>query len=269
MLGFFNGVKHFNEFKRSKRSATLAGALVFFTVLGLVPTAYLLSLVLALFGNDLSIITKVFSISEFDEVKTFIIGATSKLSAGGNAIAGIIAIYSSANLFVHLKLTGEFIYNCKASGGLFLRVFSIIGTVIISLVVAFCLVLYAFLSVHIYGLLGKILGSIVNVIALFFISLVAVICINLFTCPYKIRIKEVFKGSFYTCVFSVIFTFVFILYVKFFATYGEIYGKISVIPVFFGWLFIIMRCLVDGFVINAYQIGRLKHLKKIDLKTQL
>ena len=262
MLGFFNKIKNYNVFKKNKKSSTLAGALVFFTVLGLVPTAYLLSVMFTLFGKELSIVTEVFSVKEFDEIKVFLLETVKKLSAGGNAIAGLIAVYSSANLFVHLKLTGEFIYNCKSSGGLTLRIFSIIGTIIISLVIVISIIFYAFLSVYINRALGKFLGLIINFTALFFISLIAVTLINLFTCPYKIKIREVFKGSLYTCVFSILFTLVFIVYVKFFASYGEIYGKIAVIPVFFGWLFIVMRCLVNGFIINAYTLGIYKRKAK-------
>lgn len=255
MLGFFNKLKKFNAFKRGKKSSTLAGALVFFTLLGLVPSAYLISLLIAVFGKELTFLTDLITIIEFDEVKNFLLTTTKKLSTGGNLIAGLIAIYSSANLFVHLKLTGEFIYNCKPSGGFIVRVFSIIGTVLISLTLTVLMIIYAFLSTHVKRLLGNFLGTVLNVAVLFLISLIAVVFINFFTCPYRIRLNEVIKGSLYTCVFSVVFTFVFIIYVKYFASYSEVYGKIASIPVFCGWLFVVMRCLVMGVIINAYTIG--------------
>ena len=92
------------------------------------------------------------------------------------------------------------------------------------------------------------------------IAFIAVMLLNLFACPYKLKLKEVVKGSLFTCVFSIVFTVVFLLYLKFFSSYDKIYGKIAVIPIFFIWLFIIMRCLVGGISLNAYFLGRRKRL---------
>ncbi len=266
MFGFFNAVKKFNTFKKSKKSSTLAGSLVFFTVLGIVPTAYVLSLIFTMFGKELSFAFNLFEMGRFNEIKTFLLDATEKFSSGGGVIICLIALYSSANLFVHLKLTGEFIYNYKPSKALVLRVISILGTIILSLTIVVGIILYAFFSQRITLLFGKILGGAINLVILFSISLFTTVFINLFTCPYKLRVSEVIRGSLYSCVFSVVFTVVFVLYVKYFASYDKVYGKISVIPVFLGWLFIVMRCLVNGFIINAYSIGIFKRSKKVDFK---
>ncbi len=252
MLGFFNKIKKFNEFKAKKHAVIFSGALVFFAVLGLVPTAYLVSLCFALFNSHFSKTFEVFNFLEFLKIEDFLIETTNKLSTGGNLIAGFISIYSSANLFFHLKLTGETIYNSKKSSKILVRIFSIIGVILLSLIVTFGVVTYAFFSAYIKKYLGEILGTIINYSALFLLIFLAVLFINRFVCPYKIKFKDLLKGSVYTCVFSFLFTVVFIIYLKYFSSYDEIYGKIASIPAFLGWLFIVIRCLVTGIIINAY-----------------
>ncbi len=251
MRGFILKLKKFNSFKSSKKGVTFAGALVFFTLLGLVPTVYLFSLTLSVFGKELSLFGGFFITEEFLTVKEFIFQATQNIGTGGNVLAGFIAVYSAGSLFVHLRFTGEVIYGSKSTNTLIVRILSIIGTIIFSLILSFLTVIYAFISPKLQLLLG-VLGTVINCFIIFLIVFIAVVVINLFVCPYKIKIKKVIKGSMFTCVFTVIFTLVFLIYLKFFSSYDKIYGSIAVIPIFLVWLFILMRCIINGILLNAY-----------------
>lgn len=259
MRGFICKIKEYTSFKSRKKTVTFAGALVFFTLLALVPTLYLFSLTLSVFGEELSLLGGFFITEEFSIIKDYLFLGVKNIGAGGGVIAGFIAIYSSGSIFLHLRFVGEVIYNYSTAKPLLLRILSIMGAIIISLVISFLIVLYGFLSTVTVKLLG-VLGGIVNFIIVMAIAFIAVMLLNLFACPYKLKLKEVVKGSLFTCVFSVIFTIVFLIYLKFFSSYDKIYGKIAVIPVFFIWLFIIMRCLVGGISLNAYFLGRYKRL---------
>ena len=254
-------IKSYNDFKSSKKAVTCAGGLVFFALLGLVPTIYLFSLTLSVFGKELSFLGGFFITEEFTLVKNFVFEGAKNIGAGGGVTAGFISVYSAGSLFLHLRLIGEVIYNYKSVNSLLLRLLSIIGSIVISLVLSFLVVIYAFISPQIVGALG-VLGNIINFLTVMFIIFIAIVIINLFTCPYKLKIKEVVKGSLFTLVFAVIFTAVFIIYLKYFSSYDKIYGKIAVIPIFLVWLFILMRCLVGGFTLNAYFLGRCK-LKRL------
>ncbi len=259
MRGFVSKIKEYNDFKARKKAVTFAGALVFFSLLGLVPTLYLFSLTLSLFGKELSSLGGFFITEEFTIIKDFVFSATENIGAGGNVIAGFIAVYSSGSLFVHLRLTGEAIYNYKSVSSWLLRVLSIMGAIVISLTISFLIGIYGFLYPVIVNFFGAV-GNVVNFLIVMAIIFVAVILINLFACPYKLNLKEVVMGSLFTCVFSVIFTIVFLIYLRYFSAYDKIYGKIAVIPVFFIWLFIILRCVVGGIILNAYFLGRCKRL---------
>ncbi len=261
MRGFLLKVKNFNDYKLSKKAVTFAGAMVFFFLLGLVPTMYLFSLTLSLFGKKLSLLGGFFITEEFSVIKEFIFTFTENVGAGGSVIAGFIAVYSAGSFFVHLRLMGEAIYNHKSANTFLIRILSIISAILISLVTSFLVVVYAFLSPITIKALG-VVGKIFNVILIMLIIFVAIVIINLFTCPYKLKIKEVLSGSLFTLIFSIIFTLVFLVYLKYFSSYDKIYGKIAVIPIFLVWLFIIMRCLVNGITLNSYFLGRCKRLTK-------
>ncbi len=259
MRDFISKIKEYSDFKSRKKAVTFAGALVFFTLLGLVPTLYLFSLTLSVFGKELSSLGGFFITEEFTVIRDFVFLATENIGAGGSVIAGFIAVYSSGSLFIHLRFTGEVIYNYSSVKSYLLRLLSILGAIIISLTISFLIVIYGFLSPVTVKLLG-VLGSVINFFIVMAIIFVAVMLLNLFACPYKLKLKEVVKGSLFTCVFGVIFTVVFLIYLKYFSSYDKIYGKIAVIPVFFIWLFIIMRCVVGGITLNAYFLGRVKRL---------
>ena len=76
---------------------------------------------------------------------------------------------------------------------------------------------------------------------------IGVILVNVFVCPYKIKLGGIIKGSTYTVIFGFIFTVIFLVYVKYFSSYDKIYGKVAVIPMFLVWLFIVFRCCIWDF----------------------
>ena len=251
MRGFILKLKKYNSFKLSKKGVTFAGALVFFAILGLVPTIYLFSLTLSVFGKELSVLGGFFIANEFNDVKNFVFESASKIGAGGNVIAGTIAIYSAGSLFVHLRFIGETIYGFKSNGTIITRILSIIACILISLVLSFLTVIYAFISQRFILIFG-VFANVLNCFMLFLIVFIAVVLLNLFACPKKVKIKNVIKGSMLSCILCVIFTLVFIIYLKYFSSYNEVYGSLSAIVVFLIWLFIIMRSLVNGILLNAY-----------------
>ena len=251
MRGFILKLKGYNSFKTSKKSVTFAGALVFFTLLGLVPTVYLFSLTLSVFGKELSSFGGFFITEEFTAVKNFVFEATEKIGASGSAVLGFISVYSATSVFVHLRYIGEVIYDTKKSSTLLIRILSLIGAILLSLVISFLAVIYAFLSPKFRAVLGGF-GGIINTFIIFIIVFIVIVLLNSFACPYKIKFKSIIKGSMISCILSIVFTIVFLIYLKYFASYDKIYGSVAVIPVFLAWLFIVMRSLVTGMLINAY-----------------
>ena len=259
MRDFICKIKKYSDFKGRKKTVTFAGALVFFSLLALVPTLYLFSLTLSVFGKELSTLGGFYITEEFLVVKDFVFLGVKNIGAGGGVVASFIAVYSSASIFLHLRFVGEVIYNYSSQKPILIRILSIIGAIVISLIISFLIVVYGVLSPITIKLLG-VLGKAINLFIIMAIIFIAVVLLNLFACPYKLKLKEVIKGSLFTCVFGVVFTVIFMLYLKYFSSYDRIYGKIAVIPIFFIWLFIVMRCIVGGIALNAYYLGSYKQL---------
>ena len=111
MSGFFSLIKEYLVASSNKRGATLSGALVFFTLLGIVPVTYIISLIFSFFGTEIEVVNKLFSYPEFNEISVYLTSTAKKMGASGNILVFLVALYSSANVFYHLKQSGEVIYN--------------------------------------------------------------------------------------------------------------------------------------------------------------
>lgn len=255
MGGLLFELKEYLKFTAIKKSTTLAGALVFFTLLGLVPTVYVLSLAVSLLGEEFSSVFQTFISPEFEVVGNYLIESAKRMGAGGNFIAVAIALYSSANVFYHLRLSGEMLYNFKSGGGLFIRLIAVFATVTLSLTIALFAVVYTAFSPFLVKWL-KGVGSLINIAVALITAFIAVVFINLYTCPYKLKLREVFKGSLFTCIFGAISTTVFFFYVKYFASYEEVYGAIATVLVLLTYLFLVMKSLVGGITLNVFLLGR-------------
>ncbi len=253
---FFN-VKDFLKFNADKKSTTLSGALVFFVLLGIVPLSYLTSLVLAFFGTELTDITKSFTYPELIEVTSYIYDIGLKLGAKGNIIAFLLALYSSGNIFYQLKLSGELIYNYSPKNNVVKRVLSSITSFIAVFIYSVIAVVFLAFTPMISKYLGSELMGIISGSFTFLVVFSMAVLINLYTCPYKLKVNNVIWGSFYTAVFTFIATALFFVYINNFANYTEVYGKITIVIVFLSWLYLMIKGFVGGITLNVFVI--LKH----------
>ena len=252
---FFN-VKGFLKFNSDKKSATLSGAIVFFVLLGIVPLSYLTSLVLTFFGTEVADIIKTFAYPELIEVTGYIYETGLKLGTRGNIIAFCLALYSSGNIFYQLKLSGELIYNYSVKNNLLKRVFSIITSFIAVWLYSCVAVIFLAFSPMLIRFLGGVFSGIISGAFTFLVVFSMAILINLYTCPFKVKIKNVIWGSLYTAIFTFITTIFFFIYINSFASYNEIYGTIAIIIVFLTWLYLMVKGFISGITLNVYCLNK-------------
>ena len=270
MGNFFNNFFSYTKIINDKKSTTLAGALVYFALLEMVPLAYLTTLTLSAFGSkiDNSFISEVFK--DLKQVIEYVYITAQKLGTSGNIIVALISAYSATNFFYHLRRTGEIVYNYLTTNSVIVRVASIGIMTLFLFGFALFQGVYFFVSKYSIDFFGATLGRIINYSVLILSFLVFLIALNLYACPYKIKIKDVLIGSIYTCIFSITMTVGFFLYVNYFATFTEIYGAISVIVIFLMWLYIIMKGLISGMNLNVHYLGKRKKVRRQSfLKNQL
>ncbi len=263
-LGF--NFLEYSRFARGKKSATLSGAIVYFTILGLVPMAYLASLTLSIIGKELGDVLSPFVYPELKQVFLYVIETAKNLGSVGNALVALLALYSSANVLFHLKSSGEVIYNYHVNNSLFKRLISILFTFVIICAFSLFFALYVAIIPIINQKLNAYFSSAINIFVLLFAVFLLSVLLNFYVCPYKIRLKEVIIGSAYTCVLSLISSAVFFIYIKYFAMYSKIYGAIAVILVFLSWLYLIVKSFIDGIVLNVYLMGKKVTRKRATVK---
>ena len=237
--------KYFSD----KRFSTIAGTLVYFLLMSIAPFTLWLTLV---FGNvD---IEKFLSHELFDAVSTFLryLKSSAESAASG---AGIIflatTLYSSTNFFYHLRRSGEIIYDSpRIKGGVRLRLASLF------LILTTFLLVGVIVAVSVTGnwLLEKILpfylADIITYFTITVVAFTAAIILNIFACPYKLKVQDVVPGSLLTTALWLFCIGGFNIYTVF-ANPEKLYGKIAALIIFLLWCYIMMSSFVIGVIYNG------------------
>ena len=101
------------DFLSSKRYTTLAGTLVFFLIMSIVPLSFWLSLLVAKLPVDTNLI---FDLPVFDSVKNvieYVRREAANATTGVSVLLLITTLYSSTNLFYQMRRSGEIIYDFR------------------------------------------------------------------------------------------------------------------------------------------------------------
>ena len=253
---FFTRVKEFICFSSMKKTSTLAGALVYFTVLGAVPSIFLISAALSVFGAEFDDAARIFMSEKALNLISFAGDAAKKYGSGGGIIAGAVALYSAANVLYHLRRAGEMIYNFKPAKSLLLRLITLL--IMIAAIAVFSILVFLYLTVQKYlqAVLGGAAGKVINAAAFFGGAFLFVTAVNFYVCPFKTTLKEVAVGSIYTVCFSFAVSRVFFFYIENFSNYYEIYGKIASAFLALSLTYLIMKGLLGGISLNVFLAGR-------------
>lgn len=232
-----------------KRFSTIAGTLVYFLLMSIAPFLLWLTLV---FGNVN--VERIFSHELFESARPVLhyLKASAESAAGGAGIIFLLtSLYSSTNFFYHLRRSGEIIYNSKrVKGGIKLRLASLLlifaAITLVAVLAGFSVVATWVLEKYLPYLLAETISAVFMTAIAFAVALV----LNLFACPYKIKISEALSGSLLTTALWLVFLIGFSVYMRF-ASPERLYGKIAAIIIFLLWCYIMMNCFVIGVIYNG------------------
>lgn len=237
--------KYFSD----KRFSTIAGTLVYFLLMSITP--FLLWLTLLGGGLDLKtyIPQEIFSV--VNPVLQPLKRSAESAAGGAGLILLVTSLYSSANLFYHLRRSGEIIYDSeRVKGGIKLRIVSIILVVCVilgfSIIAALLLLGEKLLS----GILSSTLSHIIITLFVVFITFCIALTLNLFSCPYKIGLKQALPGCLLTVILWILFAVGFNIYLTF-ANFTKLYGKIASLIIFLLWCYLMTNSLVIGIIFNS------------------
>ena len=249
-----------------KKYTTLAGTLVFFFVLSILPLSFWLTLLL----GKLPINTdELLSLPVFESVKNVFIYVkeeAERASTGASIILIFTTLYSSTNLFYQIRRSGEIIYDYhRENAGLKLRLGALILLIMVmGIVVAFLLVFAwgSFLFSLFFSRAWQLIADyvLIGVVAFFLILL-----LNVYICPYKASMRYFLSGTFITLSLWGAAVIGFSVYLRI-SNLSQLYGALSAVIVFLLWLYLLMVGFIVGVIWNSEKILIAKRKKRIKIR---
>lgn len=253
--------KIWNTFKyyTSRRFSTIAGTLVYFLLMSIAPFIVWLTLLLGDVG-----VQKFLSGALFESISPFLnyLESSAQSAASGAGIILIISsLYSSTNFFYHLRRSGEIVFGSnRVKGGIKLRIISAIIIIISILISAFFAAFVFAGRLLLQKFMPQILCDLISIIFGILLAFFIAVLLNLFACPYKLKISEAVNGSLLTTVLWIVFVIGFAVYIQF-ASPGKLYGAIASVIIFLLWCYFMMCGFVIGMIRNGSDMTRRQYKK--------
>lgn len=245
-----------------KKYNTIAGTLVFFLLMSIVPLAFWLSLLFSRLPIDTSELINMPIFHSVKDILVYIKREAESAGKGASIFLLVTTLYSSTNLFYQMRKSGEIIYGyTRKKRGWLVR----IGAVLPML----CLMALAVVSAATITVCGfvfsKIFSSaiqaILNYAVTFALSFALVFLLNIYICPYRAKIGKFLRGTLITVIAWTGAVIGFAVYLKI-GNLGRLYGALNTLIVFMLWLYVMMICFVVGVILNSENISKGK-IKKI------
>lgn len=236
------------------RYSTVAGTLVFFLILSLVPFVFWLTL---LFGSSFLEIPLMSSgLFDWAEELLAVLRENAAYAGGGVSLVFLVTtLWSSSAFFYHLRKSGEILYETRRTKhGWKVRLSAILLTFAVLLFFALAGILLFAASVG-----TRFLPPIVAYPAFYALLLAlgffSAWLLNGYICPYRIKPSETALGSFLTAVAWLVASGAFSVYLHF-GNKEKLYGALAFLFVFLLWLYWMMLCFAAGVIFNRVRSGK-------------
>jgi len=251
----FEFVKKKYDLLSVKKYTTIAGTLVFFLIMSLVPLTFWLTL---LFGKLPVDVDEIFDLPVFGSVKNildYIRTEAESATTGASVFLLVTTLYSSTNLFYQMRRSGELIYDFHQKRGLLVRFGAfLLMLLLITSVLVFMLV-FAFGSFVFSKLLSPLVQLFITYLLLFALSFFLVLLLNVYICPFRVPIRLFLKGTLITVGAWSVALIGFGIYLKI-GNLTRLYGALSALIVFLLWLYVLMICFIAGVIFNSEKISK-------------
>lgn len=248
-----------------KRFTTLAGTLVFFFMTSVMPLAVWLMLLFGKFSYLAKRIIEMPVFSSVEGVLSFFIEEAAKQRKSASVFLLATALYSATGLFYHLRKIGELVYGYKRKqSGWKLRLFSALFLFVVLSVSVCSVALVAGGGFLFSRFFPSPLSSVCTYLFMMFVSFMLVLLLNVYACPYRVRVRFLFSGSFVTAVSWTGALLLFSVYFRY-GNVGRLYGALSAVVAFMLWLYALSVCFVARMIFNW---KRLSSVDKKQTKTE-
>ena len=241
----------------SKKYTTVAGTLAFFFMMSIVPFVFWLTL---LFGNlkiDYEQLFELSVCSGIRDVLSYFLEAAQSATAGASVVLAATTLYSSTTLFYHMRRSGEIIYDYRRrKSGILVRLSALFLMFVILLLLFAEIGIFIFLGNFIRRIFHTVFAQIAAYILLGALAFLLILILNLYVCPYRVLLRDVVWGSLLTVLLGGVASFGFSLYLSF-GTMEKLYGAVTLLIVFFLWVYLLMICFVMGVIVNCHGLEKL------------
>lgn len=237
-----------------KKYTTIAGTLVFFFIMSIMPLSFWLSLLIGKLPIDLE---QVLGLSVFESVKNILLYVQKEATNATASVSFFLVIttlYSSTNLFYQMRRSGEIIYEFKRrKRGVNVRLGALLLVFIVMIIVVLFLLLFALGSFLFSQIFSGAWAIVAEYALLAAVSFLLVLLLNTYVCPYKTSIRRFLPGTVLTICLWALAIVGFSVYIRF-GNVRRLYGALSVIIVFLLWLYVLTTCFIIGVIFNSESI---------------
>lgn len=261
-------VKEKYELLTVKKYTTLAGTLVFFLIMSIVPLSFWLTLLI----GKLPVNTEqILQLPIFDSVKNVLLYVqkeAANATGGASLLLLVTTLYSATNLFYQMRRSGEIVYDYhRKKQGLRLRLGALALMFVLMLTVVAFLLLFAVGTFLFSRYVSGEFERIADYSLLAVLSFLLVWLLNAYICPYKTPMKQFLPGTALTVGAWAVAVAGFTVYLKI-SNMDKLYGALSAIIVFLLWLYILMICFIVGVIFNSDRIKTERRAKNLARKKQ-
>ncbi len=244
----------------AKRYTTVAGTLVFFLIMSIMPLAFWLTLLLGRLPFDAEKILALPVFSSVRGVLDFVQKEAISATTGASVILIFTTLYSATNLFYQVRKSGELIYDYTSEErGIRLRLGALVLLIIVMAGAVAFLAVFALGSFLFSRLLPSTIEKLADYALLAALAFLLVLLLNMYICPYKEKMRRFLPGTALTVGAWAVAVVGFSVYLKI-SNVSRLYGALSTVIVFLLWLYILMICFIAGVIFNSE--GILKRQEK-------
>ena len=250
----YNYIKGKYQLLSVKKYTTLAGTLVFFLIMSIMPLSFWLTLVIGKLPINVEKILSLSVFSSVEKVLVYVQQEASNATVGASLVLIFTTLYSSSNLFYQMRRSGEIIYDYQYKPeGFRVRVGALILLIIMMAVIVVGLLLFALGSFLFSKILSSAWEKVVDYLFLIAMAYLLAVLLNIYICPYKEKISSFLPGATITVAAWIVAIIGFSVYLRI-STMSKLYGALSAIIIFMLWLYVLMICFIVGVIFNSEHI---------------
>ena len=237
-----------------KKYTTIAGTLVFFFLMSIVPMLFWTTLLLGKLRVGISVTISLPGTEAVAQLLQYLQQEAQNATSGASVFLLVTSLYSATNLFYQMRKSGEIIYGVPyGRHGLKTRLGALVLLFLVFALIALAAIAFTIVSFFLARVDAGVWETVAKYALLVLLAFLTVIFLNLYICPYRAPVRSFLFGSVFTVAAWAVAILGFAVYLQV-GNLGRLYGTLSAVIVFLLWLYMITVCFVAGVIFNSQRV---------------